>query len=121
MSLVGVVIAIWQIRRARSVTEQVKTSIREVRQKLELKTLTVDLNELIRELEEMKEMHRSSSVQPLLARRYTAIRIKLINIRSSYPAWSSKQKASLQEALLNSRILNTSPIQRHRGVQSKRN
>jgi Sec-independent protein translocase protein TatA len=99
LSLVGVVIAIWQIHRARSVAEQVGESVREVRKQLERKTLSVDLNELIRELEEMKEMHRSTEAHSLLATRYTAVRVKLIQIKSRYPGWSPKQKASLQESI----------------------
>lgn len=98
VSLVALLIAIWQIRRARSVAEQVGVSVREVRQELERRTTAVDLTELIRDLEEIKDMHRSGN-SAMLPKRYTAVRMKLASVRTRYRGWSSKQKAILQDSM----------------------
>ena len=52
------------------------------------------MNDLVRELEEVKELHRVNAVG-LLGKRYTAIRIKLIRIRSVYSGWTLKQRTLL--------------------------
>ena len=84
VSAIGLAIAIWQIVRAKRIGEQVRTAVGDVR----------------RELEELKEISRSSSAgSELFGRRFTAIRIKLIRIRSRHPAWTPKQKAVLQDSV----------------------
>ena len=100
VSASGLAIAIWQIVRAKRIAEQVRTAVGDVRRELERKTIAIELNELIRELEELKEISRSSSAgSELFGRRFTAIRIKLIRIRSRHPAWTPKQRAVLQDSV----------------------
>ena len=83
VSIAGFAITIWQIRRAKSATEMVEVSVKEIRREIEGRAVSLDLSELVRELEEMKEFHRSN-LRSMLPSRYTSARRKLIAVRAAY-------------------------------------
>ena len=95
VSIAGFAIAISQIRRVKSVSEQLQGSVGEVQRHLELKSVAIDLDELVRALEEIKQLHRQNLVHALPST-YASVRRKLIEVRNRYPILSSKQKAALQ-------------------------
>jgi hypothetical protein len=98
VSIAGFTIAIWQIRRAKSVSEKVQVSVAGVRKELEQRNITVDLGELFRELEEIKHLHRLD-IPEVSPRRYTSIRRKLIEVRGTSSVLSPKQRTVLQESI----------------------
>lgn len=98
VSLAGFTFAIWQIMRAKSLAEQLKTAVNDLRNQLERKTAATRLNELIRDLEEVKEFSRAE-ISALSQKRFTAIRLKLIDIRHSFGGWSAEQQIVIQKSI----------------------
>ncbi len=98
VSAIGLAVAIWQIVRARSLAEQLKIAVSDVRQQLERRTAASRLNELIRDLQELKEISRAE-IPAVSLKRFTAVRLKLIEIRLSFGGWSGEQEIVLQESV----------------------
>ena len=91
ISTVGVGIAIWQIRRAKLVTEQLRDAVQR-------NTVVLNLNELIISLQEIKELQRVSA-RSLLRRRYTDARMKLIRVRDTFPTVTSAHRGAIQKGI----------------------
>jgi hypothetical protein len=98
LGLAGVALTFWQVWRAKKTTELVKNAVDGVRQDLNRKSMAFDLGELIRDLEELKELHRLDS-RSLLPSRYTAVRRKLIGVRERYAILSAKQRSTIQRSV----------------------
>lgn len=98
VSVAGFAITIWQIKQAKTVTEQVRSSVQQVKKQVQLRTVIDDLNHIIQDLEDLKELHRLQ-VRSLLPGRYTEIRRRLIEINGRSSKIRAKEKLVLQESI----------------------
>jgi hypothetical protein len=96
--LAGVGLTFWQVWRAKKATELVREAVNGVSQDLNRKAAAFDLGELIRDLEELKELHRLDS-RSLLPSRYTSVRRRLIAVRERYSVLSTKQRTTIQGSI----------------------
>ncbi len=98
VGIVGFLFAIWQILRTKTIAEKIQSSVTAVQMELEKRTLITDLDELTRDLEELKDLHRKN-VPELLPTRYTSIRRRLIKVRAETTILTRKEKIGIQKSI----------------------
>jgi hypothetical protein len=107
ISLVGFVATIVGVVRSRQAAEQARAAAESARDRIRLFDTVQDFASAISTLEDLKRAHRSKQWEGL-PDRYAGIRKLLINLRTSSPNLTEKQKTAIQRTLQNLRVLEQS-------------
>jgi hypothetical protein len=95
ISLIGFAITIIGLARSKSAAKQVAVAVADVRQKLWLHNVAVDLAVLMSDIEETKLLHRIGAWDAMPIR-YASIRRRLFVIKGNTQSLSKTQKAAIQ-------------------------
>ncbi len=106
VSIIGFSIAIINIYKSKTALEAAKTAVDEVKDDLNRFDVVTEITNSIREMEEIKRIQRSKTLQAL-PDRYALVRKSLINIKSNYSHLSNEQKIKLQEFITNCTVAET--------------
>lgn len=94
ISLIGFAITLDSLARSKRTAEKVAEAVKEVRQRLTLQNTAGDLETLMKDIQEIKSLHRLGAWDALPIR-YTSIRHGLVLIKSA-PMLTELQRASVQ-------------------------
>jgi hypothetical protein len=95
ISIIGFAITIIGLTRSKSAAKQVAVAVADVRQKLSLHNIAVDLAVLMSDIEETKLLHRIGAWDAMPIR-YASIRKRLFVIKGNTQSLTKAQKASIQ-------------------------
>jgi hypothetical protein len=95
ISMIGFAATLIGLARSKSAAKQVASAVTDVRQRLALQSVAVDLATLMSDIEEIKLLHRFGAWNAMPIR-YSSIRRRLALLKGSTPTLSKGQKASIQ-------------------------
>ena len=98
ISIVGFVVAIWNIRRSKSAAERAEKAANDARQMIRVFEAVSDFSAAIAIMEEIKRLHRAGQLDILLDR-YAALRKVLIGVRKLSPQFDRTQSIRIQAAI----------------------
>lgn len=98
ISLVGFAFTIWGIMRTKKAAEAAKESALQVQNDLRKLDIIMEFSAAITMMDEIKRHHRGENWH-ILPDRYSAMRKKLITIKSTYNDLTENQKKVLQSAI----------------------
>jgi hypothetical protein len=98
IALVGFAITIRNTRASKAAALRAEGAAKEARQAIRLLDAVTEVSAAIKDLEELRRLHRSGA-WPALPDRYNALRKSLVSIRSSIPGLSDQQQTAIQAAL----------------------
>ena len=98
ISLVGFAVTIAGLARSKSAAQKTAAAVTDLRQKLALQNVALDLATLISDIEEIKLLHRYGAWDAM-PMRYSAVRKKLFSVKSGTSVLTKPQKSSIQNAL----------------------
>lgn len=97
ISIVGFVITIQQVMKAKSLTQEVNVAVGGVRDRLRFQAASEQFQSVLFELDELKILHRKDVVE-VLPQRYTSIKRKLAAIKQN-ERLSNAQMAQVQSSI----------------------
>lgn len=95
ISIIGFAATLIGLARSKSAAKQVASAVADVRQRLSLQSVAVDLATLMSDIEEIKLLHRFGAWDAMPIR-YSSIRRRPALLKGSTPSLSKVQKASIQ-------------------------
>jgi hypothetical protein len=95
ISIIGFGFTLFGLARSKSAAKQVESAVADVRQRFFLKSVAVDLDTLMSDIEEIKQLHRFGTWAAMPSR-YFSIRKRLLLLKGNTPTLSKSQKASIQ-------------------------
>ncbi|OGG48862.1 MAG: hypothetical protein A3F84_28110 [Candidatus Handelsmanbacteria bacterium RIFCSPLOWO2_12_FULL_64_10] len=98
MSLIGFLLTIRQVRRARKATELAREEVSKARADIIRSHTLVDFSQAISLIQDIKRLHRTGEWPPLLDR-YSALRKILVAIKASTPRMPQESLHVVQESL----------------------
>jgi hypothetical protein len=98
IALVGFAITIWNVRASKAAALRAEGAANKARGAIRLLDAVTDVSAAIKELEEIRRLHRGGA-WPVLPDRYHTLRKSLISIRRLSPGLSNEQRTIIQAAL----------------------
>jgi hypothetical protein len=96
--IIGFAVTIIGLARSKNAAELTAAAVADVRHKLSLQNVLVDLTALMSDVEEIKVLHRAGAWDAMPTR-YASIRKRLFSIKGNTPSLSKARRASLQGAI----------------------
>jgi hypothetical protein len=98
ITIIGFALALWRIRKSQTAAEQARNIAESVRDQILQMNAVQELHTAIRNLEDLRRLHRSKAWSSL-PDRYTSLRMELIAIRGRTPTLTTEQRSSIQSAI----------------------
>jgi hypothetical protein len=113
VTVAGFVIAIYQATKARKAADAAEEASRETRQAITRLLAVADLQRAIALIERLKDLHRQKNWEVSL-QHYQSLRAILADVVTRYPEPSPEQRAKLQEAIPQIRLIEDNVDEAHR-------
>jgi hypothetical protein len=95
ISLIGFVVAIWNIRRSKSAAERAEAAAMDAQRMIRVFEAVSDFSAAIALMEEIKRLHRTTGPIQILPDRYAALRKMLIGVRALNPTITVSQDGAV--------------------------
>ena len=116
VSLGGLAIAIWQIKKLRGETRAANEAAAETRRALQREVAGINLTRVNERIDGLKELHRRGEWDRALDR-YTEIRRTLIDVRFRHPGLSEEQRETIATVVAGLRRIENA-VESKRGIGS---